>query len=216
MNYDIWLKVVVLAGWSTHTPTPLVVFATPLRRPAVLWHWKTVWITVRFWLGPCWSELVLPWTWSLWSTVPGRRSCVGCTLICQDWTRSTGIIESYSTSSYAVHSNKVCILYPLLHELGLSKKIWVKFWSYRLATLFNRGITAAAAAAATTTTTWGAITSKIKHAIKLTTSPARLAQPLQPSLAFCFSLQPMTAYRPVRRHWLQVQATVVQVLQDLF
>ena len=42
----------------------------------------------------------------------------------------------------------------------------------------------------------GAITSKIKHAIKLTTSPARLAQLLQPSLAFCFSLQPMTAYRP--------------------
>ena len=34
-----------------------------------------------------------------------------------------------------------------------------------------------------------AITSKIKHAIKLKTSPARLAQLLQPSLAFCFSLQ---------------------------
>ena len=34
----------------------------------------------------------------------------------------------------------------------------------------------------------GAITSKIKHAIKLKTSPARLAQQLlQPSLAFCFS-----------------------------
>jgi len=33
-----------------------------------------------------------------------------------------------------------------------------------------------------------AITSKIKH--------ARLAQLLQPSLAFCFSLQPMTADRP--------------------
>ena len=42
----------------------------------------------------------------------------------------------------------------------------------------------------------GAITSKIKHAIKLKTSPARLAQLLQPLLAFCFSLQPMTAYRP--------------------
>ena len=27
-------------------------------------------------------------------------------------------------------------------------------------------------------------------------SPARLAQLLQRSLAFCFSLQPMTAYRP--------------------
>ena len=39
-------------------------------------------------------------------------------------------------------------------------------------------------------------TSKIKHAIKHKTSPARLAQLLQPSLAFCFSLQPMTAYRP--------------------
>jgi len=41
----------------------------------------------------------------------------------------------------------------------------------------------------------GAITSKIKHAIKHKTSPARLAQLLQPSLAFCFSLQPMTAYQ---------------------
>jgi len=49
-----------------------------------------------------------------------------------------------------------------------------------------------------------AITSKIKHAIKLKTSPARLAQLLQPS-AFCFSLQPMTAHRPVRRHWLQAK-----------
>ena len=39
------------------------------------------------------------------------------------------------------------------------------------------------------------ITSKIKHAIKLKTSPARLAQLLQPSLAFCFSLQLMTAHR---------------------
>ena len=41
-----------------------------------------------------------------------------------------------------------------------------------------------------------AITSKIKHAIKLKTSPARLAQLLQPSLPFCFSSQPMTTYRP--------------------
>jgi len=39
----------------------------------------------------------------------------------------------------------------------------------------------------------GVITSKIKHAIKLKTSPARLAQ--QPSLAFC------TVYR----HWLQAK-----------
>jgi len=46
-------------------------------------------------------------------------------------------------------------------------------------------------------TSKGTITSKIKHAIKLKTSPARLAQLLQPSLAFCFSLQPMTAYHPV-------------------
>jgi len=49
----------------------------------------------------------------------------------------------------------------------------------------------------------GAITSKIKHAIKHKTSPARLAQLLQPSLAFCLSLQPMTAYHPV--HWLQTK-----------
>jgi len=48
----------------------------------------------------------------------------------------------------------------------------------------------------------GTITSKIKHAIKLKTSPARLAQLLQPPLAFCFTLQPMTAHRPVRRHSL--------------
>jgi len=41
-----------------------------------------------------------------------------------------------------------------------------------------------------------AITSKIKHAIKLKTSHVGLAQLLQPSLAFCFSWQPMTAYRP--------------------
>jgi len=36
---------------------------------------------------------------------------------------------------------------------------------------------------------------KIKRAMKHKTSPARLAQLLQPSLAFCFSLQTMTAYR---------------------
>jgi len=45
--------------------------------------------------------------------------------------------------------------------------------------------------------TKGAITSKIKHAIKHKTSPAIFAQLLQPSLTFCFSLQPMTAYRLV-------------------
>ena len=59
----------------------------------------------------------------------------------------------------------------------------------------------------------GAITSKIKHAIKLKTSPARLVQLLQPSLAFCFSLQLMTAYCA---RMLMRAATVVQILQDLF
>jgi len=53
--------------------------------------------------------------------------------------------------------------------------------------------------------TKGAITSKIKHAIKHKTTPARLAQLLQPSLAFCFSLQLMTAHWTVRRHWLQAK-----------
>jgi len=71
----------------------------------------------------------------------------------------------------------------------------------------------------------GAITSKIKHAIKLKTSPTRLAQLLQPSLAFCFSLQPMTAYRPVvigcklkqnANEGFNSCAIVVQVLQYLF
>jgi len=47
--------------------------------------------------------------------------------------------------------------------------------------------------------------SKIKHAIKHKTSRARLAQLLQPSLAFCFSLQPITAHWTVRRHWLQAK-----------
>jgi len=53
----------------------------------------------------------------------------------------------------------------------------------------------------------GAITSKIKHAIKHKTSPARLAQLLQPSLAFCCSLQPTRTVqsRTVRRHWLQAK-----------
>jgi len=51
----------------------------------------------------------------------------------------------------------------------------------------------------------GAITSKIKHAIRLKTSPARLTQLLQPSLAFSFILQPMTAHWTVRRHWLQAK-----------
>jgi len=55
----------------------------------------------------------------------------------------------------------------------------------------------------------GAITSKIKHAIKHKTSPARLAQLLKPSLAFCFSLHPMTAYTvqdwTVHCHWLQAK-----------
>jgi len=47
----------------------------------------------------------------------------------------------------------------------------------------------------------GAVTSHIKQAIKRKTSPARFAQLLQPSLAFCFSLKPITAYR----HWLQAK-----------
>jgi len=50
-----------------------------------------------------------------------------------------------------------------------------------------------------------AITSKIKHAIKLKTSPARVARLLQPSLAFYFSLQPMMAQCAMRRHWLQIK-----------
>jgi len=54
---------------------------------------------------------------------------------------------------------------------------------------------------ATDVNTEGAITSKIKHAIKLKTRPARLAQLLQPSLAFRFSLQPMTA------HWTSLAAS---------
>jgi len=48
--------------------------------------------------------------------------------------------------------------------------------------------------------TKGAITSKVKHAIKHKTRPARLAQLLQPSLAFCFSLQPMTRRIPSSRN----------------
>ena len=72
----------------------------------------------------------------------------------------------------------------------------------------------------------GAITSKIKHATKHETSPARFAQLLQHSLAFCFSLQPMTVYSPgldgtpslaaSYNKMLMRVATVVQVLQDLF
>jgi len=55
--------------------------------------------------------------------------------------------------------------------------------------------------------TKGAITSKIikKHAIKHKTSPARLAELLQPLLAFCFSLKPMTAHWTLRRYWLQAK-----------
>jgi len=45
--------------------------------------------------------------------------------------------------------------------------------------------------------------------------PARLAQLLQPSLAFCFSLQPMTAYRTVRRHWLQLTKKCWRELHQL-
>jgi len=51
-----------------------------------------------------------------------------------------------------------------------------------------------------------AITSKIKHAIKLKSCKTciTVAQLLQLSLAFCFSLQPMTAYRPVLDGWYAV------------
>jgi len=59
--------------------------------------------------------------------------------------------------------------------------------------------------AVTLTCSKGAITSKIKHATKHKTSPARLALLLQPSSAFCFSLQPRTAHWTVRRHWLQAK-----------
>jgi len=56
----------------------------------------------------------------------------------------------------------------------------------------------------------GAITSKIKYAIKHKTSPARLAQLLQPSLVFCFRLQPNA------NDGTPSSPAVVQVLQDLF
>jgi len=69
----------------------------------------------------------------------------------------------------------------------------------------------------------GAITSKIKHAIKLKISPARLSQLLQPSLAFCFSLSRAGRYAVIGCKLKQNAnegcnscATVVQVLQDLF
>ena len=58
----------------------------------------------------------------------------------------------------------------------------------------------------------GAITSKIKHAVKLKTTPARLAQLLQRSLAFCFSLQPMTAHRDRSLTAVMVLVLVVVVV----
>ena len=60
----------------------------------------------------------------------------------------------------------------------------------------------------------GAITSKIKHTIKHKTSPARLAQLLQPSLAFCFSLQPMTAYCPALKMLMRAAAVVQQLCKS--
>jgi len=73
---------------------------------------------------------------------------------------------------------------------------------------------------------YGGITTTIKHAINLTIKlkispgPARLAQLLQPSLAFCCELQPMTTASLVAtatyNKMLMRAATVVQVLQDLF
>jgi len=72
---------------------------------------------------------------------------------------------------------------------------------HRLLKVAARDHGLSAIAGISTIKTKEAITSKrkyaIKHAIKLKTSPARLAQLLQPSLAFCFSLQPITAHRPV-------------------
>jgi len=65
-----------------------------------------------------------------------------------------------------------------------------------------------------------AITSEIKHAIKHKTSPARLAQLLQPSLAFCFSTGRCAAIgyklKQNANEGCNSCATVVQVLQDLF
>jgi len=109
---------------------------------------------------------------------------------------------------------------------------------YQLAAI-NKTPTAATIKRATCN--YGAITSKIKHAIKHKTSPARLAPLLQPSLAFCFSLKIHENYTGQFRanSGQKIQgtgryavigcklkqnanegcnscATVVQVLQDLF
>jgi len=62
----------------------------------------------------------------------------------------------------------------------------------------------------------GAIASKIKHAIKLKTSLARLAQLLQPSLAFCFSLQPITGRCAVIGCKLKQNAFLKVLLHVLF
>ena len=56
----------------------------------------------------------------------------------------------------------------------------------------------------------GAITSKIKHAIKHKTTPARLAQLLRPSLAGRYAVIGCKLKQNARA------ATVVQVLQELF
>ena len=73
-------------------------------------------------------------------------------------------------------------------------------------------ITSALHAIALHSATKGAITSKIKHAIKLKTSPAKLAKLLQPQLAFSFSLQSMTARRPVRRHCASLAGLVLSFI----
>jgi len=75
----------------------------------------------------------------------------------------------------------------------------------------------------------GATTSKIKHAIKLKTSPARLAQLLHPFMSILFQLAANDGalsrtgrYAVIGRlaasynKMLMRAATVVQVLQDLF
>jgi len=64
----------------------------------------------------------------------------------------------------------------------------------------------------------GAITSKIKHAIKHKTSPTRLAQLLQPSLAFCPGRYAVIGCKLKQNanEGCKSCALYVQVLQDLF
>jgi len=64
-----------------------------------------------------------------------------------------------------------------------------------------------------------AITSKLKHAMKRKTSPARFAQLLQPSLASCYSLIAANDGEQLKQNaneGCNSCSAVVQVLQDLF